>query len=87
MKLRAFLLASTLLTTAGLARAEPVHLDEATLEVVRAGALRATFFVVGGDAGATAGGVVSQSRAEVSMDAGRRSMSSRSTSRAGAKLR
>lgn len=40
MKLRAFLLASTLLSGAGLARAEPVRLDEATLDALAAGRLR-----------------------------------------------
>jgi hypothetical protein len=40
MRLRAFLLASTLLTGAGLARAEPVRLDPAALDALAAGGLR-----------------------------------------------
>lgn len=40
MRLRAFLLASTLLTGAGLARAEPARLDPATLDAIAAGGLR-----------------------------------------------
>lgn len=40
MRLRAFLLASTLLTGAGLARAEPVRLDPALLDAIAAGRLR-----------------------------------------------
>jgi hypothetical protein len=40
VKLRTFLLASTLLTGAGIARAEPVRLDPAGLDAVRAAGLR-----------------------------------------------
>lgn len=40
MRLRTFLLATTLLSGAGIARAEPVRLDEAALDAIGAGRLR-----------------------------------------------
>ncbi len=58
MTLRAFLLASTLLTAAGLARAEPVRLDEATLDAVGAGALRRLAVSTRSEANAFAAGPV-----------------------------
>lgn len=87
MRLRTLLLATTLLTAAGSARAEPVRLDGATLDAIAAGALRGTFFSVGAAASASADGVESRSQADATMTADRRSMSARTTARAGARLR
>ncbi|MDW8371826.1 MAG: hypothetical protein RMK81_16230, partial [Geminicoccaceae bacterium] len=63
MRLRTLLLATTLLTAAGSARAEPVRLDGAMLDAIAAGGLRETLFTVGGGAAASANGVDSRSEA------------------------
>jgi hypothetical protein len=87
MRLRSLLLATTFLTAAALARAEPVVLDDAALDAVASGGLRGTFFVVGASATAAANGAETRSDAHATMLAERRSMSARATSRAGARLR
>lgn len=87
MRLRTLLLATTLWTAADAARAEPIVLDRDALDALAAGALRQTFFTVGGGAAASANGVDSRSEASAAMSADRRSMSVRTTSRAGARLR
>ena len=87
MRFRSLLLATTFLTAAGLARAEPVVLDHAALDAVASGGLRGTFFAVGASATAAANGAETRSNANVTMLADRRSMSARATSRAAARPR
>ncbi|MCS6781542.1 MAG: hypothetical protein NZ555_17765 [Geminicoccaceae bacterium] len=87
MRLRTLVWATTLWTAAGSARAAPVRLDGAMLDAIAAGALRASFFTVASAATAAANGVDSRSQADATMTADRRSMSVRTTSRAGARLR
>lgn len=87
MRVRTLLLATTLLTAAGVARAQPILLDSTALDAIAAGALRETFFSVGAAASAAADGVETRSQASATMNADRRSMSARTTARAGARLR
>lgn len=83
MRLRTFLLATTLLSGVGLARAEPVRLDDPALDAVGAGRLRVLVGSTATQGSAFAAGPV----ARASTDAVNSSVSDGQTARLSARSR